>query len=309
MSEAPMMNNQIYNHYLTGMTPAEIAEHLQDICPEFGDLNPEEVLLMQESAFQYIQKNKQNMHMTSGYGETSNSNLVMAHDNESSHGSSVEHQLALDEALARALELGDDFNSLYVHEHGNDAAENTGSASTESPIRGESQNIRQDEIDPDNMTYEELQLLGESVGSESRGLPADLISRLPTFKYKSGLFSKKKKKEKEECVICCAEYKHGAKLTALPCAHQYHSHCINPWLQLNKFILSRSNVPFVKKRCKTSSTSNLRGHLTFLLQAHLVSRAPIHICICRVFKAENFYCKELDYLLARVQVVSGLFSL
>ncbi|KAL0452522.1 UNVERIFIED_CONTAM: E3 ubiquitin ligase BIG BROTHER-related [Sesamum latifolium] len=198
MSEAPMMNNQVYNHYLTGMTPAEIAEHLQDICPEFGDLNPEEVLLMQESAFQYIQKNKQNMHMTSGYEETSNSNLVMAHENESSHGSSVEHQLALDEALARALELGDDFNNLYVQEHGTDAVENAGSASTEAPIQGESQNIRQDEIDPDNMTYEELQLLGESVGSESRGLPADLISRLPTFKYKSGLFSKKKKKEKEE---------------------------------------------------------------------------------------------------------------
>ncbi|KAI3471104.1 hypothetical protein Pfo_027767 [Paulownia fortunei] len=234
MSEAPMMNNEVCNLYLTGMTPAEIAEHLKDICPEFGDLNAEEVLLMQESAFQYIQNNKQNRDMTSGCGETSNSNLVLAHENESSHGASVEHQLALDEALAKALELGDDFSNFYIHEHGVSVVDNTGSNFRETPNRGESQNIRQDEIDPDRMTYEELQSLGESVGSESRGLPADLISRLPTFKYKAGLFSKRKKKEKEECVICCAEYKNGAKLTTLPCAHQYHSHCINPWLQLNK---------------------------------------------------------------------------
>lgn len=47
MSEAPLMNNEVYNHNLTGMTPAEIAEHLKDVCPEFGDLNIEELLLMQ----------------------------------------------------------------------------------------------------------------------------------------------------------------------------------------------------------------------------------------------------------------------
>lgn len=47
MSEASMMNNEVNSHYLTGMTPAEIAQHLKDICPEFGDLNVEEVLMMQ----------------------------------------------------------------------------------------------------------------------------------------------------------------------------------------------------------------------------------------------------------------------
>ncbi|KAL3650475.1 hypothetical protein CASFOL_006878 [Castilleja foliolosa] len=229
-----LMNNELDNHYLTGMTPDEIAQHFNDICPEFGDLNADEVLFMQESAFQFIQINKQNSKTNSGYGETSNNSSVSAHDNESSsHGTSVENQLALDEALARALELGDDFNSFYVHEHGVGAVDNARSTVRELPIRGESRNIRQDDIDPDRMTYEELQSLGESVGRESRGLSADLISRLPTFKYKVSLFSKKKK-EKEECVICCAEYKNGAKLTTLPCAHQYHSNCITPWLQQNK---------------------------------------------------------------------------
>ncbi|KAK6117556.1 hypothetical protein DH2020_048711 [Rehmannia glutinosa] len=261
MSEAPMMNNEVYNHYLTGMTPDEIAEHFKDIYPEFGDLNVEEVLLMQESAYQYIQINKQNRGTSSGCGETSNSSPVLAHENESSHGTSVEHQLALDEAIARALELGDDFNNFYIHEHGVGSVGNKFSLQICDLISAESQNIRQDEIDPDRMTYEELQSLGESVGTESRGLSADLISRLPTFKYKVGLFSKKKKKEKDECVICCAEYKNGAKLTTLPCAHQYHSNCITPWLQQNK-LFSHSNAPFVKRRCKMSSLSSCRRHPT-----------------------------------------------
>ncbi|KAL6526952.1 hypothetical protein OROGR_016042 [Orobanche gracilis] len=226
-------NNEGYNHYLTGLAPDEIAEHFKDICPEFGDLNVEEVVLMQESAFQYIQTNKENKNTASGYGETSNSSSVSAHESESSHVTNVEHQLALDEALARALDLGDDFNNFCIHEHGVGAIDNRRSAVRESSIRVESRNIRQDDIDPDRMTYEELQSLGESVGKESRGLSADLISRLPTFKYKVGLFSKKKK-EKEECVICCSEYKNGAKLTTLPCAHQYHSQCITTWLQQNK---------------------------------------------------------------------------
>ncbi|KAL8050932.1 hypothetical protein ABFS82_06G111900 [Erythranthe guttata] len=231
-----MMNNGVNNRNLTTPSPAEVAEHLKDICPEFGDLNVEEVLLMQESAFLYIENNKRNRGVgPPAYGHQSgNSSFVSRNEDESSSRASHENQLALDEAFARALELGEDFNNLYVHENGVRTVDNRESTSRETPIRAESRNIRQDEFDPDTMTYEELQSLGESVGSESRGLSADLISRLPTFKYKIGIFSKKKKKEKVECVICCAEYKNGAKLTTLPCAHQYHSQCITPWLQQNK---------------------------------------------------------------------------
>ncbi|KAL3815071.1 hypothetical protein ACJIZ3_016339 [Penstemon smallii] len=53
--------------------------------------------------------------------------------------------------------------------------------------------IWQDDIDPDNMTYEELLDLGEAVGTESRGLSQELINVLPTSKYKSGgIFSRRK---------------------------------------------------------------------------------------------------------------------
>ncbi|KAL8145321.1 hypothetical protein AgCh_003495 [Apium graveolens] len=67
--------------------------------------------------------------------------------------------------------------------------------STENPERDDTQNTMQDDVDPDSMTYEQLQSLGEIVGSENKGLPEELISRLPTFKYNSGIFSKKKKEE------------------------------------------------------------------------------------------------------------------
>ncbi|XP_016459432.2 E3 ubiquitin-protein ligase BIG BROTHER-like isoform X3 [Nicotiana tabacum] len=51
-------------------------------------------------------------------------------------------------------------------------------------------------IDPDNMTYEELLDLGETVGTQSRGLPEELINLLPTTKYKSNsIFSRKKSEE------------------------------------------------------------------------------------------------------------------
>lgn len=226
------MNN--YNHCLTTMTPTEFAEHLKDIFPEFGNLDVEEVLVMQESAFLYIENNKQKELIASNSGETSNSSLGFISDSESSRGTSVEHQLALDEAFARALELGDDFNSLCIQEHDVSMVDITDSTSREMPSRSESRNTRQDEIDPDGMTHEELLSLGESVGTENKGLPADLISRLPTFKYKAGFLSKKKKSENEVCVICYAEYKNGATVTALPCIHRFHSRCINRWLQLNK---------------------------------------------------------------------------
>nr|GMD14684.1 E3 ubiquitin ligase BIG BROTHER-like [Ipomoea batatas] len=55
--------------------------------------------------------------------------------------------------------------------------------------------VWQDNIDPDNMTYEELLELGEAVGTQSRGLSQDLISLLPVTKFKCGLFSRKRSRK------------------------------------------------------------------------------------------------------------------
>ncbi|XP_059443403.1 E3 ubiquitin-protein ligase BIG BROTHER [Corylus avellana] len=96
-----------------------------------------------------------------------------------------------------------------------------------------SQAAWQDNVDPDNMTYEELLDLGETVGTQSRGLSQELISLLPTSKYRfKNFFSSKKTRER--CVICQMRYKRGDRQIKLPCKHVYHRDCIIKWLNINK---------------------------------------------------------------------------
>ncbi|KAL6964835.1 RING-type E3 ubiquitin transferase [Sarracenia purpurea var. burkii] len=96
-----------------------------------------------------------------------------------------------------------------------------------------SQVIWQDNVDPDNMTYEELLDLGEAVGTESRGLSEELIGMLPTSRYKSGGFFSRKRSG-ERCVICQMRYKRGDRQINLPCKHIYHTECCTKWLSINK---------------------------------------------------------------------------
>ncbi|CAK9187219.1 unnamed protein product [Ilex paraguariensis] len=231
-----MRNTEVHDQSFNGRIPAEIAENLKEFFPEHGgDLTYEEILLHQESVYESLQASGKNKGISSDSGQTSDRSQVSGQDGESSRGGSVESQLALDEALARSLqELGEDFDDFYISEHSGTAAGSTELSPRETLVRTVSHHRRDDDVDPDNMTYEQLQSLGETVGSESRGLSEELISRLPTFKYKTGFFSRKKKMENEECVICCMAYKNGVRLTTLPCAHQYHSACIRRWLKLNK---------------------------------------------------------------------------
>ncbi|XP_052185889.1 E3 ubiquitin-protein ligase BIG BROTHER-like [Diospyros lotus] len=91
----------------------------------------------------------------------------------------------------------------------------------------------QDNVDPDNMTYEELLELGETVGTQSRGLSQDLISLLPVRKFKYSFFKRKKLRD-ERCVICQMEYKRGDQQMILPCKHVYHAGCGATWLRINK---------------------------------------------------------------------------
>ncbi|XP_027110378.1 E3 ubiquitin ligase BIG BROTHER-related-like isoform X2 [Coffea eugenioides] len=226
MSETFVIDNNEVSVHLNDRIPAEIAENFKEFFPEDGDLSLEEVLLQQESAFQYIQANGKNKDKTSNNGQTSNRSQPIVQEGECSSGATDQLQSATDEALARALQ-----EYFYINEPNGTVAESREPTPSETPVRVTNHSLRQDDIDPDNMTYEELQSLGEAVGHESKGLSEVLIARLPTFKYKTGLFSKKRKKE---CVICCSEYKSGARLTTLPCAHQYHSECITRWLKLNK---------------------------------------------------------------------------
>ncbi|KAJ0085081.1 hypothetical protein Patl1_08318 [Pistacia atlantica] len=88
----------------------------------------------------------------------------------------------------------------------------------------------EDDIDVDELTYEELMALGEFIGEEKRGLSLNEISKClhpskGSFDSKSGI---------DRCVICQVEYEEGELVVALPCEHPYHSECITGWLQVKK---------------------------------------------------------------------------
>ncbi|KAL0682389.1 hypothetical protein Bca4012_049236 [Brassica carinata] len=92
------------------------------------------------------------------------------------------------------------------------------------------------DVDPDNMTYEELNELGESIGAVNKGLSKSTIDQIPTHKFgASSWFRKKASSSGEtECSICLIEFKKGDTISTLPCAHIYHKECISHWLEENK---------------------------------------------------------------------------
>ncbi|GJN34415.1 hypothetical protein PR202_gb23071 [Eleusine coracana subsp. coracana] len=103
----------------------------------------------------------------------------------SSETHKIETWLASDEALARQLQ---------EEENAHDAATTREFAGT-AHSQNLSLRLREDNVDPDNMSYEQLQALGDAVGNESRGLSDDLISYLVPFKHKCNFFSRKKNNE------------------------------------------------------------------------------------------------------------------
>ncbi|KAM7263275.1 hypothetical protein ACFE04_000958 [Oxalis oulophora] len=87
-------------------------------------------------------------------------------------------------------------------------------------------------LDVDNMTYEELLALGESIGSVSTGLSEDEMSK---SLRKTIYCSSDQIQEEEACVICLEEYKDMDDVETLKaCSHNYHASCIRKWLSMKK---------------------------------------------------------------------------
>ena len=81
-------------------------------------------------------------------------------------------------------------------------------------------------LDVDAMSYEELLALGDAAGHVSRGVSASVVARLPTrtFAEPAGAAAP------AMCLICRQDYVAGDCVMDLPCAHNFHSDCITPWL-------------------------------------------------------------------------------
>ncbi|GMH29557.1 hypothetical protein Nepgr_031400 [Nepenthes gracilis] len=197
----------------------------------FPGLTYEEALQDQESLYELLKISSSNR----AAAATDNNGSIIQGQVSLSRGESLlsestDLNIDLDEALARSLqELEDEIDHVSISEPVQSASRNTENAAAGPSV---SEHRNEDDIDPDQMTYEELQSLGETIGIESKGLSERDISSLPSFKYKTGLFSKRGKIA--ECVICYEAYENRQYITTLPCAHQYHSKCIKRWLVQQK---------------------------------------------------------------------------
>lgn len=92
-------------------------------------------------------------------------------------------------------------------------------------------NDDEDPLDPDEMTYEELSALEETMGYVNRGLDESIIRSLPVKSYAT---VKGENLEQEQCTVCRAEFEKKHSVKVLPCGHVYHPECIDQWLRISK---------------------------------------------------------------------------
>ncbi|XP_064939878.1 probable E3 ubiquitin-protein ligase HIP1 isoform X1 [Musa acuminata AAA Group] len=86
-------------------------------------------------------------------------------------------------------------------------------------------------LDVDNMSYEELLVLGERIGNVNTGLSEEkILNCLRQRKYVS--IASEPSGEVEPCCICREEYMEGAELGRLDCGHDFHTACIKQWLMI-----------------------------------------------------------------------------
>ncbi|XP_023754762.1 E3 ubiquitin ligase BIG BROTHER-related [Lactuca sativa] len=249
---------EVHNHHLNGSLPADIPEDLREFLSEVEGVSFEEAILQQASVYQSYQESGRNRvvatddehHISDSScssedededdDDDEDEDVDEDADEDEDDGESLVHEIVnsqevTDEAYARSLqEFGEEYDEFMITEFSGRASGVTESPST----HVSSPDSSQDDIDPDNMRYEELLNLSETIGVESIGLSTERLSLLPNYIYTSGMFSKNKE---ESCVICQENFKFGKRVISLPCSHQYHSKCISEWLKLKK------NCPICQK--------------------------------------------------------------
>lgn len=83
----------------------------------------------------------------------------------------------------------------------------------------------------DSMSYEELLMLEETIGSVNTGLSEDHLSRcLTEIMYCSSASDE----DDASCPICLEEFKDKDSQGVMKCQHVYHTACIKKWLGLKK---------------------------------------------------------------------------
>lgn len=89
-------------------------------------------------------------------------------------------------------------------------------------------------LDVDNMSYEELLVLEETIGNVDTGLSEDHLSRCLTERIYCSSASAQDDQDEASCPICLEEFKDKDSQGILKCQHVYHVTCIKKWLGLRK---------------------------------------------------------------------------
>ena len=89
-------------------------------------------------------------------------------------------------------------------------------------------NSIENDIDVDNMTYEELLELENKIGYVKKGVSIEQKLSLKIEKYSQNKFDCK------ECVICKELLKENEFIRILNCSHIFHINCIDEWFKDNK---------------------------------------------------------------------------
>lgn len=218
-------------HYINTGFPYTVTDSFMDLFEGLSyvqtDFALAEALQDQESAYWSLQTYSEKQGITGSTSSNSHQHGVRARD--STRGSDNISHINNDEEIARVLQETEDHEDVTDRMAATHLEECNRGHNAES---SSNQGTQQDNFDPDNMTYEELVELGETVGTHNRGLCPDLIAYLPVSKYTYNCF--RRRKNNDRCVICHMDYKWGQKLITLPCKHPYHAECIKRWLTINK---------------------------------------------------------------------------
>ena len=113
----------------------------------------------------------------------------------------------------------------------------------------------EEEIDVDEMTYEEMLELGERIGDVKeerwRSRSQEFINKLPIVIFKKQSCCAEQTPQKgvgatlESCLVCQCPYEDGDTLRRLPCNHHYHVDCVDQWLQM------KNTCPVCKRSIST----------------------------------------------------------